>query len=146
MTTQSIDTVSNADVSGPATQKALGRVKLLVGLYTAISVLSLIAVALLRGHSDNVNYSSVWTHGIIVAASALLALSITVRAARGARRAFLRLRIISAVLVVAIVAIVAIPGSFPLWMKAEQGVCGLLMVGVALIVNGRDLRSLFSTK
>jgi hypothetical protein len=146
MTTPSTNTISNADVSGPATQKALGRVKFLVGLYNAISVLSLIAIALLRKHNDNVNYSSVWTHGIIVAASALLALSITIRAARGARRAFLRLRIISAVLVVAIVAIIVIPGSFPVWMKAEQGVCGLLVIGVALIVNGRDLRSRFSAK
>ena len=75
-----------------------------------------------------------------------MALSVTVRAARGSRAAYLRLRIISAVLVVAIAVIVALPGRFPLWMKAEQGVAGLLMVGVAVLVNGRGLRSLFVAK
>jgi hypothetical protein len=36
----------------------------------------------------------------------------------------------------------ALPGTFPLWMKVEQGVCGFLLPGVIGIVNGRRLRSL----
>ena len=46
----------------------------------------------------------------------------------------------------AIAVIIALPGSFPLWMKAEQGVAGLFMIGVAVLVNGSQLRSLFAAK
>jgi len=37
-----------------------------------------------------------------------------------------------------------LPGTFPLWMKVEQGVCGFLLLGVIGIVNGQHLRSLFA--
>ena len=49
-------------------------------------------------------------------------------------------------MVVAIAVIIALPGTFPLWMKIEQGVCGLILIGVAVIVNGRHMRSLFAAK
>jgi hypothetical protein len=39
----------------------------------------------------------------------------------------------------------AIPGDFPLWMKLEQGVCGLLLLGVVATVNGKHLRSVFAS-
>ena len=103
------------------------------------------AIVLMRHHSAEVN-SSVWTHGILVAARALVAFIVAVRAARGSRNAYRRLRIISVALVVAITVIIALPGSFPLWMKAEQGVAGLLMIGVAVLVNRSQLRSLFAAK
>jgi hypothetical protein len=44
-------------------------------------------------------------------------------------------------MLVAIVVIIAIPGSFPLWMKIEQGACGLVLLGVVAIVNGKQLRA-----
>jgi hypothetical protein len=129
----------------PRTQTALRSTELLVGGYLAISVLTLVAIVVLRNHAAVVN-SAVWTHGIIVAVSALLLFTLTARAAGGSRRAYLRLRIASAVMVVAIAVIIALPGTFPLWMKIEQGVCGLLLIGVVAIVNGRHLRSLFAAK
>jgi hypothetical protein len=45
---------------------------------------------------------------------------------------------------VAIAVIVALPGLIPLWMKVEQSVCGLLLLGVVVTVNGRHVRSLFA--
>lgn len=54
------------------------------------------------------------------------------------------MRIVSGVMVGAIAVIIALPGSFPLWLKLEQGVCGLLLLGVVALVNGRRLRSLFA--
>ena len=129
----------------PRTHKAFHSTKLLVGSYAGISVLTLVAIALLRNHAAVVN-SAVWTHGISVAASALLLFTFTVRAAGGSRRAYLRLRIASAVMVVAIAVIIALPGTFPLWMKIEQGVCGLVLIAVVVIVNGGHLRSLFAAK
>ena len=135
---------SAADTNRPRAVKAFRSIKLLVSSYLGISALTVVAIVLLRNHTAEVN-SAVWTRGIIVVASALLTFSFTVRAARGARRAYLRLRIISIVMPVAIVVIIALPGTFPLWMKIEQGVCGLVLAGVAVLVNGEHLRSSFAT-
>lgn len=142
--TQNMST-PHAAFGHPRTVAAFRKVKLLVGGYLGISVLAVVAIGLLRHHSAEVN-SAVWTHGILVAASALGAFTVTVRAARGSRSAYRRLRIMSVVLVVAIAVIIALPGSFPLWMKAEQGVAGLFMIGVAVLVNGSQLRSLFAAR
>ena len=142
--TQSMST-SSAAFGHPRTAAAFRKIKLLAGGYLGISALAVVAIVLMRHHSAEVN-SAIWTHGILVAASALVAFIVAVRAARGSRRAYRRLRIMSVVLVVAIAVIIALPGSFPLWMKAEQGVAGLLMVGVAVLVNGSQLRSLFAAK
>lgn len=124
-------------------QAALRGVRAFVLSYLTVSVLTLIGVVVLRNHPEIVN-SAVWIRGTVVVASALLTLSFTVRAARGSKRAFLRLRIVSAVMVAAIATIIALPGTFPVWMKIEQGVCGLLLLGVVAIVNGRHLRSVFA--
>ena len=47
---------------------------------------------------------------------------------------------------VAIVVITAMPGTFPSWMKIEQGVCGVLLLGVAALINGTHLRSMFASQ
>jgi hypothetical protein len=132
-----------ADLSSPRALSAFRAIKALAGGYLIISLAAVAAIYALRHHPAQVN-SAVWTHGIIVAASAVVMFLVALRAARGSRGAFRRLRIISVVLVVAIAVIIALPGDFPLWMKAEQGVCGLLMLGVAVLANGRHLRSLFA--
>ena len=143
-TTQSMST-SNAALGHPGTAAAFRKIKLLTGGYLGVSALAVVAIVLMRHHSAEVN-SSVWTHGILVAASALVAFGLAVRAARGSLGAYRRLRIMSVALVAAIAVIAALPGSFPLWMKAEQGVAGLFMIGVAVLVNGSQLRSLFAAK
>jgi hypothetical protein len=127
----------------PRSLLAFRRVKLLAGCYLGLSVLTLGAIIALRHHPAAVN-SAVWTRGSIVAASAVLMIVLVARAARGASRAYLRLRIISVILVAAVAVIVALPGIFPLWMKLEQGACGLVLIGVAALVNGRHLRAVFA--
>lgn len=129
----------------PRTRTAFHLIKLLVGVYLAISVLTLAAIVVLRNDTAAVN-AAVWTRGTIVAVSALLLFAFAVRAARGSRRAYLRLRVVSAIMVVAIAVIIALPNPFPLWMKIEQGVCGLVLIGVAVLANGKHLRSLFVSK
>jgi hypothetical protein len=32
------------------------------------------------------------------------------------------------------------------WLRIEQAVCGLLLLGVAVLVNGRELRSRFAAR
>ena len=131
------------NVGHPRSTAALRSVQLLVAGYLAISVLTLAAVIALRHHATLVN-DAVWVRGTIVVASALLTVLFARSAARGSRRGFLRLRIVSAAMLVAIVVIIALPGTFPLWMKGEQAICGLLLLGVALLVNGKHLRSVFT--
>jgi hypothetical protein len=126
-------------------EAAFRTVKLLVGAYLAISVATLAAIFVERDDSGVVN-SAVWTRGTIVVASALLMMTFTVWAARGSRRAYLRLRIVSAVMVVAIAVIISLPGLFPVWMRIEQGVCGIVLLGVVAVVNRRELRAEFASR
>ncbi|GAB7032179.1 hypothetical protein AB0G35_02075 [Streptomyces sp. NPDC021749] len=89
---------------------------------------------------------AVWVRTVIVVASAVLLFVSALRAARGSRPAYRRVRILSGVMLGAIAVIVAVPGAFPMWLKIEQGVCGIALLGVALIVNGRRLRSSFTAR
>jgi hypothetical protein len=123
----------------------MNTVKGLVAAYLGLSVLTLGAVVALRDHASIVT-PAVWVRGSIVAISAVLTYLFAVRAARGSRGAYRRLRIISAVMLVAIVAIVALPGTFPVWLKVEQGFCGLLLAGVVALVNGARVRSTFTSE
>ncbi|MGA8116151.1 MAG: hypothetical protein WCA46_21030 [Actinocatenispora sp.] len=134
--------LSEDDVNRPDTVKAFRIIKRLVGGYLAIGVLALVAIVLLRNDAAQVN-PAVWTRAIIVVCTAVLLLLFTSRAARGSRGAYRRLRIVSIITPVAIAIIIVVPGTFPLWMKIEQGVCGLVMVAVAVFANGRHLRELF---
>jgi hypothetical protein len=140
MTTQTI-TTEHATSSQPGTAAAFGKIKLLTAGYLGAGVLAVATTALMHNQP-----AAVWVQGIVVAASALGAFIATVRAARGSRGAYRRLRILSVVVVVAIAVKIALPGVFPLWLKAELGVAGLLMLGVAVLANGSGLRSLFTTK
>lgn len=134
-------TVGTTAIDG--VREAMRTVKLLVGTYLGISALTLVAIVLMRKHTNLVN-AAVWTRGTIVVVTAILMFSFAVRAARGSSRAFLRLRIVSAIMVVAIAAIVSLPGTFPVWMKIEQGVCGAVLLGVVSLVNGRRLRAAYA--
>ncbi|WP_328455792.1 MULTISPECIES: hypothetical protein [unclassified Amycolatopsis] len=124
---------------------AFRRVLALIGTYLAVSVLTLGVIVLFRDNPTMVT-DAVWVRATIVVGSALLTLSFARRAARGSTKAFLRLRIVSAVMLVAVAVIVALPGAFPVWLRIEQAVCGLLLLGVAVLVNGRELRSRFAAR
>ncbi|WIX79319.1 hypothetical protein QRX50_00425 [Amycolatopsis carbonis] len=136
-------TASREDLEHPRSVSAFRTARLLVATYLTISLLTVVAVVLLRNNAAMVT-DAVWVRSVIVAASGLLTLSFTVRAARGSRRAFLRLRLTTGIMLVAIVVIASLPGAFPVWLRIEQAVCGLVLLGVVLIVNGRHLRSLFA--
>jgi hypothetical protein len=135
--------MSMVDVRHPKSAGALRSVQLLTAAYLMLSVLTLVAIIALRNHTAIVN-DAVWVRGTIVVASSLLTFAFARRAARGSRKGFLRLRLVSGIMLVAIVVIIALPGTFPVWLKCEQAVCGLLLLGVALLVNGRHLRSVFT--
>jgi hypothetical protein len=120
-------------------------VRLLVSGYLGISVLTLIVIILLHDDAAIVT-PAVWVRATIVAVSALLTRVFVAQMAHGSRLGYLRLRVVSAVMLVAITVIIALPDPFPLWLKVEQGICGLLLLGVVVIVNGKHLRSTFSIR
>lgn len=115
-------------------------VLLLTGGYATLSVLTLIAIVVFRNDHAMVT-DAVWVRATIVVASSLLTFAFARSAARGSKKGLLRLRIVAAVMLVAIVVIVALPGLFPLWLRIEQAVCGLLLLGVTVLVNGRRARA-----
>lgn len=133
----------NKGFEHPRTLKAFALIRKLVYGYLTIGVLALVAVVLLRGDPAQVN-NVVWTRSVIVVLTAALLTIFAARAARGSRGMFLRLRIVSIVTPVAIAVLVALPGTLPLWMRIEQSVCGVVMIGVAVVANGRHLRELFA--
>ena len=133
--------MATTELTHPQTRNAFRNLKLLVGAYVTISVLTLAAIILLRNHPGIVT-SAVWVRGTIVVASSLITYLLTVRASQGNRGAYRRLRIISAALVIAIAVIIALPGTFPLWLKIEQGACGLILLAIAVIINSAHLRAL----
>ncbi|GAB3145146.1 hypothetical protein GCM10027258_35180 [Amycolatopsis stemonae] len=115
-------------------------VLLLTGGYAALSVLTLVAIVLFRNNHAMVT-DAVWVRATIVVASSLLTFAFARSAARGSRKGLLRLRIVSAVMLVAIAVIVVLPGLFPVWLRAEQAVCGLLLLSVTVLVNSKRLRA-----
>ncbi|GII56283.1 hypothetical protein Pth03_46720 [Planotetraspora thailandica] len=138
-------TISDDALNHPRSRTAFRTMKLAVSGYVALSVLTLVAVYLLRHNPGLVN-DTAWVRGGIVALTSLLMLSFVAGTTRGRRRAYLRLRIASGVMVVSIAALVVLPGLLPAWMRIEQSVCGLLLAGVVVIANGKHLRSLFATR
>jgi hypothetical protein len=125
------------DLSGAA---AMRWVRVLVGVFLGLSLLTLAAAYALRDHAGAVT-DVVWVRGGFVAGSGLVMTLFAARAARGDARALLRLRIVSAIVVTAIVVVVAIPGLLPAWMRVEQVLCGVVLLGVVVLVNSHQVRT-----
>jgi hypothetical protein len=127
----------------PRTARAFRAVQVLGWGYLCLSVLALLAIFLLRNDPAEVNQAA-WIRGSIVVATGIALIAFIERMTGGSSGAYRRLRIISIIVPIAFAVIVAIPGMLPLWMRVEQGACGLLMIGIALVLNGKLLRELFS--
>ncbi|MFF4623798.1 hypothetical protein [Nonomuraea jabiensis] len=122
--------------------ESFGKVKILVAAYGALSAAVLATVAALA-ITDQTVTSFMWGRSAGVLASAAVTYWLTVLAARGARWAYLRVRVISIVMPVAIVAVDMIPGICPLWFAMMQAVCALAVAAAAFVVNGSGLRAAF---
>jgi cytochrome bd-type quinol oxidase subunit 2 len=131
------------ELTHPRTVRAFRTVRRLLLAYLAVSVAAMLAIVAMRDDAAEVNPAA-WTRAIIVVVTAVALLLFCAGAARGSRGAYRRLRIIAGITPVAIAVIIALPGTFPLWLKVEQGVCGLIMAGVVVVANGRQLRTLFA--
>lgn len=86
---------------------------------------------------------AIWIRCTLVLGSALILLLFAISAFRGSRPAWVRIRIISPIVVVAVVVIVSIPGFLPDWVRVEQAICGALVLPVAILVNRPLMRAVF---
>lgn len=89
---------------------------------------------------------AIWIRCSLVLASGIVVVAMAVAAARGSRGAWVRLRIVSPIIVAAVIVIVSIPGFLPDGVRIEQAVCGLLLLPVAILVNLPRMRALFAPK
>ena len=139
--------MSTPTISSPLDQQCAAsfrQVELLAGAYFGLSALTLAAIIVVSDLAGGLS-ATVWTRGIIVTVGAAALFAAATRAAHGSRQAWRRMRIVSAVLAASMVAVIALPG-FPLWMKAEQGVAGLCLLGVMVLASRSHLRSIFTAK
>jgi hypothetical protein len=127
-------------VTGPS--PVFTAVRALTTAYLAATAGTLVFVVLERDDRALVD-AHVWTHALIVFGFALLLVDVAGRAARGARRAYLRLRIASVAIAAFSVVLIVIPGLLPTWMKVEQGIYALLLAAVALLAHSRGARAMF---
>ncbi|WP_326824993.1 hypothetical protein [Streptosporangium sp. NBC_01756] len=142
METPNRTTAAAGHVNHPHTQQAFGRVKKLVAAYGALSVAVLIVVVILSVMGREVT-SFMWGRTGGMFASAVVTYWLTVLASRGARGAYVRVRIISVIVPIAIIAIDSIPGALPPWFVAMQIAGALTLVPAAFIVNRSELRAAF---
>jgi hypothetical protein len=135
-------TAQAARLDHPGTRRAFGKAKILLAVYGALSAAVLITVAVLA-LTDRTVTSFMWGRAAGVPASAAATYWLTVLAARGARWAYLRVRVISVIMPIAIIAIDTIPGLLPAWFVITQAICALAVGATAFIVNGSGLRAAF---
>jgi len=127
-----------------AVRPTLDTVRRLWWLCAAVSLIALAAAAVLAiVDPAEVNWV-VWLRGSVVAVASLVFVVVTRAAARGSRRAFTRMRWISIIAPIGIGLIIVSPDSgYPIWMKVEQGLIGILIVAIAVLLNRRQTRAAF---
>lgn len=137
-------TPSTSAGSERASAVRLTPVVALVSIYLGLSALTIV-VAIVFGSDPSLVNTAVWIRGSIVAVTAALMLRFAIGARSGNAAHYLRLRLMSAIMVVVIaVILVAIPGDFPLWMRLEQATCGAILVGVVILANRKWVRRSFA--
>lgn len=113
--------------------------RLLVG-FLVMSVGLAAATVLLRDHVPGAAWGRVI--GLLVASP--LYLLFAHRMAAGRRWAYRRLRVLSVVGTIGIAVLVSVPGPYPVWMRIEQAVQGLILLGLAVLLTRPAIKSRFA--
>jgi hypothetical protein len=130
-------------MTDPDAREKLRIAQVLLGGYAAVSVLTLLAIVVFSGDPDIVT-DAVWIRGSIIAVASLITLALGASMAKGSRSNYRRVQIIALAQVVAIIVIESVPGSFPVWFKVVNGVCGVLLAIVVLLTFARSVRTTFA--
>jgi hypothetical protein len=139
-----VATETKSNASPTAIRQAFHTTRRLIVAFIALSAATLVAAFFLSRSDPTLVSSTVWTRATIVLLDSLVALSYAKKASRGLAKAYRNLRLLSAGSVVGVVVLVVWPGLLPGWMKLEQAVCGLLLLGVVVLINSGKVRALFA--
>ncbi|MFE3761166.1 hypothetical protein ACFXPI_05300 [Streptomyces sp. NPDC059104] len=143
METNANTTTTDPDLlNTPAARAAFGATRAGIKIYGALTAAALLAVIAVASTGHLVN-PFMWIRAILLPLIAVLLHRLAVSASRGSRRAFERLRGISAVFPVAIVGVDLIPGVCPWWYAAVQALCVLPVIRIAFTMRGAPLRAAF---
>ena len=124
-----------------ATLAAVKRIWLTSGI-VSVTALGVAAVLSFVDPAD-VNWV-VWLRGSVVAVASFLFIAVTTAASRGSVRAYRRMRLVSVLAPVGIALIIVAPDSgYPVWMKAEQALVGLLIATIAILLTRTAVRRYF---
>lgn len=134
--------ITTEQLKYPESLAAFRLIKVLAGLYIGVNIAALMVIILLSNNTQLVN-DVVWTRGIILTLTSFILLRFIFLLVRGSRKAYLLIRISTSILFVSVVVLLTIPNLLPLWMKVEQAICGILLLGIILGINNKHLRSLF---
>jgi hypothetical protein len=118
-------------------------IRALCGIYLAATVVTLGFLAWKNGDPALVT-ADAWVHEIILLVFAVVLVRVAQRAQAGNRRAHLRLLIVGSVVPVASLVEALIPGLFPTWMRIEQGLYGVLLLGVVALAASPAVRRSFA--
>jgi hypothetical protein len=113
--------------------------RLLVG-FLVMSVGLAAVTFLLRDHVPGAAWGRVI--GLLVASP--LYLLFANRMAAGRRWAYVRLRVLSVVGTIGIAVLVSVPGPYPVWMRIEQGVQGLVLLALAVVLARPAVKARFA--
>ena len=116
--------------------------ELVRALFVAVLALSVVTLGVAASVGSD---ATVWVRDIIVIVIAAVLIALAERAYRGSRGAYLRMLLMSGVAPVAIVIIIVIPNDgFPVWMKVEQAIVGILLAAAALILGRKVVRRAYA--
>ncbi|MEU8276193.1 hypothetical protein ACFYOK_11510 [Microbispora bryophytorum] len=135
-------TGATAHLDDGRTREAFDLAKKCVALSGMICGITLATVAVLS-IADQPGTTFMWARAVILLAIAPMLHRMIVRASRGSRRSFERMRVITVTMPIAIIGVDLIPGICPAWYAVMQAMSVLPLVAVAFILNGSGPRAAF---
>jgi hypothetical protein len=127
-----------------ATLVSVKRIWLTCGIVSVIAL----AIAAVLSFVDPVDVNwVVWLRGSVVAVASFLFIAVTIAASRGNVRAYRRMRLVSILAPIGITLIIVAPETgYPIWMKTEQAVVGLLIATIAILLTRTAVRQFFNQR
>jgi hypothetical protein len=135
--------VSQQHLQHPDTRRAFRTVRLWILIELVLSLLALAATIIFANDTSHGAATGVWIRCGVVTLLAIGMYVLVSLAARGHRWAYGRLRMLSIAALIGFIIIIVSP-DYPLWLRIEQIIGGLIVIGVAITVNSSRLRKVFA--
>jgi hypothetical protein len=134
--------VAESDRTSDAVCSAFRRVRVLLGIETAVGVAALVLAVVLASRGVSVPLA-VWIRATAVLLITLSLFVFAWRAQLGWWWAYSRLSLFSVVFPAVTIVLALIPGLYPAWMIIEQVIFAGLMLGVAVLLRSAAMRATY---